>query len=338
MKNLQQYIDKGYISKRKHPIYDIWILNYTAKCQFDKVWNETTLQCRGLVVDENNKIIARPFKKFFNWEELDNIKLTQPTEIFTKMDGSCIIVFWYNEKWNFATRGSFESDQAKLAEVVWNRNYKHLESQMVKSRTYIFELIGPDNKIVVSYPKNDLVLLGVINTSTGNEFDIYSGVFNGFRLVETHGIADENYYSYLKNLNTSNAEGFVLRDATGFRVKIKFEEYFRLHKLLTGINEKSVWEILSTNSKLDLENVPDEFYEWFTETKDKLEEQFAEIESESRNWLEYIETYAENRKEFALEVQRLCNYPSVVFSMADGKDYSDLIWKILKPKIGDNNE
>lgn len=333
MKNIQQYIDNGYVSKRKHPEYDLWILNYTQSCQFEKVWNETTLQCRGLIVDEDYNIIARSFPKFFNWEEHDEVNLVEPVTVTIKMDGSLVICYHHNGKWNFATRGSFESDQAKAAEKLWNEKYKHLEAHMEPGLSYLFEFTGNrTTKVVVNYDKEQLTLLTIYNGDS--EIDIFSDVFSIFPIVKRYSVDDKGYYSHLKSLNTENSEGFVLRDATGFRVKIKFEDYIRLHRLLTGVTEKRVWELLKENTPLDdyLRNVPEEFEKWFLETKESLEEQFAYIESESRNWLEYIETYTGTRKEFALEVQKLCNYPSVVFNMADGKDYTQIIWKILKPE------
>lgn len=35
--------------------------NYTAKAQYDKLWNEVTLQCRGLILDGDGNVVARPF-------------------------------------------------------------------------------------------------------------------------------------------------------------------------------------------------------------------------------------------------------------------------------------
>ena len=50
---LDNQIYNGYISVSKHPIYDLYIYNYTKQCIFDKSWNEATEKCRGLIVDGN---------------------------------------------------------------------------------------------------------------------------------------------------------------------------------------------------------------------------------------------------------------------------------------------
>ncbi len=48
--NLQKMIDERYISVQKHPTEELYIYNYTQKAQFDRVWNNETLNCRGLVL------------------------------------------------------------------------------------------------------------------------------------------------------------------------------------------------------------------------------------------------------------------------------------------------
>lgn len=88
---LNVYIENNLIVSNKHPEYDIWILNYSPKVQSKKFWDEYTLSCRGLVIDAEGKILARPFQKFKNFEEHDpsEIDMSQPYEIFEKMDGCC---------------------------------------------------------------------------------------------------------------------------------------------------------------------------------------------------------------------------------------------------------
>ncbi len=65
----QALIDGGYISVQKHPEADYYIYNYTQKTMFEGYWNEYTMICRGLILNADNVVIARPFKKFFNWGE-----------------------------------------------------------------------------------------------------------------------------------------------------------------------------------------------------------------------------------------------------------------------------
>ena len=62
---LDRMIEDGYVTAREHNTLPLIILNYTPKAQYEWVWNEVTLQARGLIFDKmTHKVIARPFEKF----------------------------------------------------------------------------------------------------------------------------------------------------------------------------------------------------------------------------------------------------------------------------------
>lgn len=87
---LKKMIDEKFVSARKHPTEELWIYNYTPSAAYGRVWNEVTLICRGLVLDAEYNIIARPFRKFFNVEELEpEIIPRLPFDVYEKMDGCC---------------------------------------------------------------------------------------------------------------------------------------------------------------------------------------------------------------------------------------------------------
>jgi len=61
-------LEQGYVRKQVHPELPLAILNYTERAAYAGVWNEATLQCRGLIYDERDRyVLARPFPKFFNY-------------------------------------------------------------------------------------------------------------------------------------------------------------------------------------------------------------------------------------------------------------------------------
>ena len=134
---LNTYVEKGLIEKNKHPFYPIYIYNYSRECQFLGAWDEITLACRGLVLDEEGNVLARPFKKFFNIEETKSIP-DESFEVYEKMDGSLGILFRYRGEWIFASKGSFTSDQAVKGKEMLN---KYGIENLDKSKTYLFEII-----------------------------------------------------------------------------------------------------------------------------------------------------------------------------------------------------
>ena len=117
---LDHLVDEGYITRRKHPSEDLFILNYTPKTQYEGFWNDVTLSCRGLIVDSAGTIRARCFRKFFNYEEVFHEVSTRTSssmhfKVYDKVDGSLGILYWVGDEPFIATRGSFESEQAKRA-------------------------------------------------------------------------------------------------------------------------------------------------------------------------------------------------------------------------------
>jgi len=327
---LQQMLDERMITVQKHPDADLFIYNYTNKAQYDRVWNEITLQCRGLILDADFNIVARPFKKFFNLEEHPANEIpTGPFEVYEKIDGSMGILYWLNNAPRIATRGSFISEQALHATEILNAQYRHTFDQLNKNVTYIFEIIYPGNKIVVDYgDKDGLVLLAAIDNSTGMDLPLPDP---GFPVVKKYnGIND---LKLLGIFEEENKEGFVIKFNNGLRVKSKFAEYLRLHRIITGVSNLVIWEHLSEGRSFDdlMDKVPDEFYDWVKQTINDLTAQYNLILDECRQSFKQIDTGVPvNRKETALYFQTQ-PYPAVLFAMLDGKPYDKIIWKRVRP-------
>ena len=306
LETLEKYHNEGLLHKQIHPTLDLTIWNYSPKVQYEKLWDEITLQCRGLVTNSDGKIIARPFGKFFNYEEHEDINIPNETfDVYEKMDGSLGILFNYKDEWIMATRGSFISEQSiKATEILKKYKYKYLPSDC----TYLFEIIYPQNRIVVNYGDDEkLVLLGSIQTNStldvveGYEYDIHNESYEelGFELVKKYdGITD---FTVIKKDISDSKEGFVIRFKNGFRMKIKGDEYCRLHHILTNISNRDIWEYLKDGKPLDdiLDKVPDEFYDWVKNTvsdlqnkfnliKIEVEEEFKELINKKMSYNPYI--------------------------------------------------
>jgi T4 RnlA family RNA ligase len=329
---LNTYINNKLIKANKHPEYDIWILNYTPETQFNQCWDVYTMSCRGMVIDIEGNIISRCISKFFNIEEYKSEKIPNESfEVYDKIDGSYITMFLYNKEWIFASRGSFASDQAILAKKIFSDKYKN-KVLLNENYNYIMELIGKDNKIVVDYPENDLILLVCFSVKDGNEISIYNENFNEFNRVKKYdGVKD---YEILKSLIPDNAEGFVIKFKSGIRMKIKGTNYLRLHKILTNVSNIKIWEYLKNNGNFNelITNVPDEFYQWLQKVKISLQQAFNNIERLALK--EFMEIYHVNnitdRKIFAMEALK-SKYSSILFKLYDKKPYDELIWNIIKP-------
>lgn len=320
--SIERAIADGYINRRAHPTCPFVIYNYSQKAQFEWHWTPETKLCRGLICDVHNNVMARPFEKFFSYEQLAGDVPDEPFVAYDKMDGSLGILYWIGDNPHIATRGSFDSPQAIHATKVLQERYGDI--QLDRSKTYLFEIIFPDNRVVVDYGQmDDIVLIAIIDTETGLDCPLEDIGFPVVDTVPKKSLAD------VLSTQLSHLEGFVLRFESGQRVKFKFDEYKRLHKLLTGIGEKHVWDILRTTGDLSelIERVPDEFFQWVRETENDLRGAFAHIESTARGEMRFVGS----RKELAAQF-KAARYPAVMFAMLDGKDYSQMIWQQIKPK------
>jgi len=347
----QKLIEQGYITKRKHPLQDYFIYNYTAKTQYARFWNEATRNCRGLILDGKGHIVARPFKKFFNYGEYAEnsflgplpVRQNESWAVFDKIDGSLGIMYEdVNGKLCIATRGSFESEQAKEAEKILTEKFDSFKQSVLalwsSEYTFLWEIIYPKNRIVVNYgDRRDLILLAVIHKETGNEWSYarmkkFADSYN-IPLVVHYG-----FFSKLKLPEADNKEGFVLKTKENFRVKVKFAEYVRLHKILTGVSTKTIWTLLRNNQPIDqiIDRVPNEFYAWLKDQTDKLKKEYDLIMGLCKTLLYHLPTLTEAKEygilsETAKKIQKH-RYHSVLFAMWRGKPYKDIIWKMIRPE------
>lgn len=344
----RELIDQGYISEKKHPECDYYIYNYTPKTQYERFWNERTMQCRGLILDGQGNVIARPFKKFFNLEEyaenshLGLLPAYKNFNVYEKLDGSLGILYRMpTGEWRIATRGSFTSEQAKVGTEILQEKYSKVN--FLFNWTFLFEIIYPQNRIVVDYGQTkELVLLTVIDNNTGNEvpYNILKMFAQGSKipLVKRYDSKQINLENLKTKFDSENREGFVIQFDHGLRVKMKYEEYVRLHKILTGVSTKTVWELLKNNQPLDqiIDKVPDEFYNWFNEQVQKLKMQYHKIYSQCTWMIAEIPdlTTAEKYGILAKVAKEIKEHPyaPVIFAMWRDKPYKQIIWKMIRPK------
>jgi len=239
---------------------------YTSSCVYDGQWNDATLIARGLILDSKNEtVVATPFPKFFNVFERGETIPDLAFETFEKVDGSLIIIFWHDDEWKTATKGAFASPQAQWAAA---RLKTYDLTALQPGTTYLAEAVYAENRIVVRYADDALVLLAAYDES-GAELS-YASLCEtaerlGWRMATRHG------YDSLSKLMTeakdlpSDAEGFVVRFSDGLRLKIKGAEYRRIHALISRITPLAMWELMQAGDDLAKvrRDIPEEFWSDF---------------------------------------------------------------------------
>jgi len=345
---LNAQVTEGMVKISPHPGGALRILNYTKRAQYTpELWNYVTDQCRGLIVDGKDEIVARPFAKFWNLNDArhpetltENLPAYAPV-LTRKVDGSLGVGYRLGGLWYVATRGSFVSEQAQWASAWLAANSPSIWPE---GWTPLFEIVYPENQIVVRYGFSGLVLLALVNIETGEEAAyadlVEHGTRNGIAVVEMF----DRPLEQAAIEDVANEEGYVATWARAgmppLRCKIKYGNYVRLHRLLTGTNAATVWEMLRDG--LDVAalttDVPDEFRVWIDAMIARFIEGFRKIEAAAR---EAMDAYSggrdfkdvEQKKEFALWVQNgHKELAPILFAMSNGKSYDGIIWKMIRPR------
>ena len=334
---IEQMVAEGYINVQKHPSADIYSYNYSKSCSLEGKWNAATMQCRGVIVDKDYNILSRPFEKFFNYEELTDKSIIPPGEAIAwdKMDGSLGIVYWIDDVPYIATRGSFVSEQAEHATNLLHTKYRVCWDSLRGIRdlgyTALFEIIYPENRIVVNYgDMDDIVLIAIINNEEdGKELDIRDYIT--FQTPRCYG-KFKDWMNIRDLISGENREGFVLAFPNGFRMKMKYEDYFRLHRLRTYLTKKHIFEFIETDRRNELEEMKGQFDEEIRLSIDKIvdefDRRFVDIFLEARDEYKEFETDKE-----AAEYFKTCKWTPILFAMRKNKRLSPIIWKYIKKEI-----
>ncbi|MEH3065298.1 MAG: RNA ligase [Methylobacterium radiotolerans] len=270
----------GHVSRKTCAETGLHLYCYTQRCVYDQAWDAYSLMARGLIVDPAaRRVEATPFPKFFNLGEGGRTAPAGPFEAYDKLDGSLIIAFYFAGRWRAATKGAFDSSQAAWAQARLDAmDTRHL----APGATYLFEAIYPENVIVVRYPVAGLYLLAAYHES-GVEMDYCElsriCIATGLPLVASEGF--DSIADMVRTATTlpGDKEGFVVRFEDGSRLKIKGDEYKRLHGLISRCTPLAVWEILAAGGNPDAmrRELPEEFWADFDQIYGILAERFLDL-------------------------------------------------------------
>ena len=238
----------------KHPDADLYIYGYDNRKQSRKIWDNFNINMRGLIVDAEGNVEAMSFKKFFTFRNYLSPKLIAlsegntlrlPQEDYTiteKVDGTMGLLYWINDTPYIATQRSFKATNAQRASQILHSKYSHLFDKLDKSKSYIFEVLFPESRVLIDYgDREDLILIGVMDKTTGKEeTHLYRNT--GFPVAKdyTQEYGHIKNFDELKSLNIPNLEGFVITYLeSGLKIKIKFPWFEEAHDILNDIIQYS---------------------------------------------------------------------------------------------------
>jgi len=328
---LEQEVTAGYINRRHHPEFpELALVGYSDRAQFDGHWTDTVRACRGIIYRTDTlEVLARPFAKFFNHGQTsDQYDLDAPIlGAFNKWDGSLGIGYTRPDgRFAIATRGSFDSDQARHANERLDHWVDVADAWQELGSTPLFEIIYPENRIVLDYGERDeLIYLGSVSIDSGRYFPPYNWESAGRTLREVLALPPR-----------PNAEGFVAWVDPWTAVKFKQDDYLALHHIISNLTTKEVWRQLRAMTYDQFaEALPDEFHDWAKRTATALVDQFDAIaEDVADAWTDLVALDLPDRKAQAQWVKDHvpAHLRGFVFSALDGRNYTDAVWRAVEPK------
>lgn len=275
------------------------------------------MECRGIMFNvtdpEDIELVSMPMEKFWNLNENPstmNLDLSTTVEIELKADGSLISTYIHNNGLRLKTKGSIESDQCIAAMNYLDEDehdeFKIALADMTKlGYTVNMEWCAPDNRIVLGYMEPELIVLNVRRMCDGEYVDIFKPSAFGnpsWNLIRDHYITSVDFEAdtvsefAAKIPDMVDIEGYVIRLASGQRVKVKTEWYLVQHRAKDSINsDRRLYEAVLAEATDDLRSM---FY--YDELICKRIGEMEEFVAKHYNHLvETVETFYETNKNIA---------------------------------------
>ena len=315
--------------------------------EFWKKYDQMYRECRSVVIDKRRDcLVLTPFRKFFNLNETEETQIAniqrrldaaKSIEISDKMDGSMQAARYYNGEYVLSGTQALnreESFRVNIGYELLGENYR----KMLRDNpdyTFIFELICSEDKHVVKYDdaQRGLYLIGIRNVLNGNEMS-YADVIGTARAygVKCTKVFDKTFDQILNELDeksSNEAEGFVI-NIDGYKLKLKYNDYLNVHRMLTKITSTNVIIRAVDDGSWDdlLSKIPEAYHadaiivannvKRFVREKTRfVKDLFKKAKSEvEQSWSDSV-----NRKVFAIHVlDKYKKYSPHLINLYDNKD------------------
>lgn len=312
----ERLADKKILFKEKGSLV---ILNYDIEADFT---DPVVQEARGIIIDAATlEVVCWPFRKFGNFGEayVDEIDWST-ARVQEKIDGS-IVKLWFNRRegaWQWSTNSMIdagdahimESDASFLSLIRRTDNYGRIPFDALDhDKTYIFELVAPEQRVVIRYEYPYLYHIGTRSNITGQESDEDIGIRKPAE-YPLHSLSE--CIRAAKQLNCDGSgvtyEGFVVVDGNWHRIKVKSPAYVYAHRVTTYrvyTKKRILPMILSDSSGVEelLKLAPDSepyvrYYQWrYAELKknvgvaiSKARAVYEEMEHDRKAVAEYLKT------------------------------------------------
>lgn len=331
------------------------VVNYAVMMEdsfpvVDSVHAALRRECRGLVFDLDGNVINRRYHKFFNVNErdetrLENVDLGKPHRILEKLDGSMVSPCYVKGSIRWMTKMGI-TDTSMEAEVHVAKNPQYVgfaDACLADGWTPVFEWCSNKNRIVLSYPEDQLVLTALRHNETGfyarvEMLEAYGRLHN-IPVVKSYSYDSANIIDIVRAME--DAEGVVIRFFDGHMLKVKADWYVLRHKSKDAITrEKNVLDYV-VNEKVDdvLPFLQVEDQARLLKFQDKFWEGFNESLAAYEDHYQNVVQAGVDRKQYALEWKSVIEKtfpfaPQYVFGRFAGRDGKDMLLDHVRKNIG----
>ena len=294
------------------------------------------VESRGLILDQdqNWRVVAQPFTRFFNQGETGAADIDWSTaRVQEKLDGSLMIVYWYAGAWQVATKGSPDAGGnvgehsftfAELFWRTWQDQYSDVNA-LIPGWTYCFELTSQYNRIVTQQSDNtgNLTLIGV-RDQDGAEHPValWAHCWDVVREFALTSVAD--VLAAADALDPAYQEGYVVVDQHWRRIKIKSPRYVLIHHLKDSLHTRGLVELVQRGED-------SEVFAYFPDLRVRYDQILAQMHSlgqEIDQWFIQVAVSNTSRKNFALAAQAQVPTPvlGAMFALLDAKQANGFKW------------
>lgn len=340
-------ISRGITTKRHRQYENLVLLKYN---QIESPMSDPLVQeCRGIVLDEadNWRVVSRAFDKFFNHGEGHAAPIDWSTaEVQEKVDGSMIAVYAYKGAWHAATTGTPDGCgdvHGNDASGTWSPRpgitwpvpptfagyfwqtlslydcpiLREAPTGAPECLTWIFELTGPLNRVVIPHAEAKVTLLGARITETGRWVPLRDAakilgsnvpVARSFPLQSV-----EDVLASFVTLSPLAQEGYVVCDAAFHRIKVKHPGYVALHHAKDGMSVRAFVEIAKSGETSEVEAAFPELKGQIDDVRDRYERLVIATEADFA-----AHRHRAPKKDFALAIKDR-PHSAALFQMYDGK-------------------
>lgn len=249
-------------------------------------------ESRGTIFYDDGReliLVCLPFKKFFNIQEIDNAAKIDwnSAVVLEKVDGSLMKLWFHNGQWRLSTNRNIdafnspvhkgEGTYGAVFEIAAGCDIQTFAERhdLKKHKVYMFELVSPETRVVISYSEPEIYFLESRDMLTLEE--AFEDI--GVKTPKRYYLNNRDDIMELVAQMSQDEEGVVVCDRYFARVKIKSKAYLNIAYLnnngvLTDKRLISMWR----NGQLDdyvafmpeRKDIVDDFYDRLDRFKKSL--------------------------------------------------------------------